>query len=360
MAIKKITLANGKHKYEVYLRKDKFSGKRIRRRFNKKSQAILFLDSFSKRSSQEESIDPCKLSLNHAFDYWLSEKGGTFTDGYFRVINPCRTRLLPKYGSEPISEFTPVYLRKIASSLQKDGISISTQNRYVSILCRVINFYFKEKKISYNPTEGYQKMKEVKKATRYWSKKYALEFLRRTKEKYLSSEKEWILYVYWISLETAIRGRELWALRVKDLDLDLSGFHIARQRKKDKSGFIPTKGKDIRFVPISNELKGSLENYIHELGLNQGELLFQTSVGTAINHDNFTSRVFVYDLLHTKVPKIRFHDLRHTAITLMVLKDINIVKVQKIAGHKNIKTTLRYIHVASKDVQNVCTSLGSF
>jgi len=38
------------------------------------------------------------------------------------------------------------------------------------------------------------------------------------------------------------------------------------------------------------------------------------------------------------------HTLRHTAITHMVEANINVPMVKKLAGHKNLETTLKYIH----------------
>ncbi|PGP44883.1 hypothetical protein COC57_10315 [Bacillus thuringiensis] len=46
------------------------------------------------------------------------------------------------------------------------------------------------------------------------------------------------------------------------------------------------------------------------------------------------------------VPKIRFHDLRHTHATLLLAKGVNVKVISERLGHSNIKITLdTYSHV---------------
>jgi integrase len=44
------------------------------------------------------------------------------------------------------------------------------------------------------------------------------------------------------------------------------------------------------------------------------------------------------------IPKIRFHDLRHTFATRLVQADIDISTVQHLLGHARISMTARYAH----------------
>jgi len=44
--------------------------------------------------------------------------------------------------------------------------------------------------------------------------------------------------------------------------------------------------------------------------------------------------------------KVSPHTLRHTAATNLIANDCDVVVVQKHLGHRDIKNTLRYVHVA--------------
>jgi site-specific recombinase XerD len=41
---------------------------------------------------------------------------------------------------------------------------------------------------------------------------------------------------------------------------------------------------------------------------------------------------------------VRFHDLRHTAATIMVTSGVDLVTVKEILGHSSIEMTMRYSH----------------
>lgn len=56
------------------------------------------------------------------------------------------------------------------------------------------------------------------------------------------------------------------------------------------------------------------------------------------------------------VVDFRMHDLRHTALTRTLRSSRNIRAVQKIAGHSDIKTTMRYAHVLMEDMAEAMAS----
>lgn len=57
------------------------------------------------------------------------------------------------------------------------------------------------------------------------------------------------------------------------------------------------------------------------------------------------------------VRDFRWHDLRHTFASRLVMADVNILKVQKLMRHKTIEMTLRYAHLAPEDLQEAIEKL---
>ncbi len=95
---------------------------------------------------------------------------------------------------------------------------------------------------------------------------------------------------------------------------------MRRQFERVLGEYGPTKGKKTRVVPANevliNELKGISS------GVSKDHSLFRNEKGNPINHDNFTDRKFEKDLMAWGGRRIRFHDLRHTATTLLMASGV--------------------------------------
>ncbi|HEX6542057.1 MAG TPA: tyrosine-type recombinase/integrase [Ktedonobacterales bacterium] len=75
------------------------------------------------------------------------------------------------------------------------------------------------------------------------------------------------------------------------------------------------------------------------------DLVFCNSLGRHLEPNNVKRGSFIPLKKKAGVPDIRFHDLRHTAATLLLLKDVNPKKVSEMLGHASVAITLNtYSH----------------
>jgi integrase len=75
-------------------------------------------------------------------------------------------------------------------------------------------------------------------------------------------------------------------------------------------------------------------------------LVFATEKGTLVNPSNLRKRSFAPLLSKAQLPRIRFHDLRHTCATLLLARNVNPKIVSEMLGHATIAITLdTYSHV---------------
>src|SRR5215212_7628466 len=75
-------------------------------------------------------------------------------------------------------------------------------------------------------------------------------------------------------------------------------------------------------------------------------LVFCTTTGTLINPTNLRQRYFAPLLDRAGLPHLTFHQLRHTAATILLLKNVNPKVVSEMLGHATIAITLdTYSHV---------------
>ena len=55
---------------------------------------------------------------------------------------------------------------------------------------------------------------------------------------------------------------------------------------------MPTKGKDVRNVPLSANLRFKIESWIKQNTIAEDQTIFFTFSRTPIDHDNFSKRIF--------------------------------------------------------------------
>ena len=77
-----------------------------------------------------------------------------------------------------------------------------------------------------------------------------------------------------------------------------------------------------------------------------GDLVFTSTVGTPVDVGNLTYKSFRPLLDRGGLPRVRFHDLRHTCATLLLSKGTHPKIVQEMLGHATISQTMdTYSHV---------------
>jgi integrase len=164
--------------------------------------------------------------------------------------------------------------------------------------------------------------------------------------------------LYVVALHCGLRQGELFGLRWSDVDLEERILRVNRTLTQTKDGpvfTIPKTAKSRRTVRLTNgaveALKRHSERQAQEivkmdtLYEDQG-LVFASKVGTPLNRHNVTQRSFRPLLRRAGVPKIRFHDLRHTCATLLLGKGVHPKFVQELLGHATIAITLdTYSHI---------------
>ena len=104
---------------------------------------------------------------------------------------------------------------------------------------------------------------------------------------------------------------------------------------------------DAAVQALRGHLARQLE-WIEQFGDLYGDqgLVFASEVGTPLNPSNLRTRSFAALLKRANLPRIRFHDLRHTCATLLLGRNVHPKYVQELLGHANIAITLdTYSHV---------------
>ena len=87
--------------------------------------------------------------------------------------------------------------------------------------------------------------------------------------------------------------------------------------------------------------------------------IFQKSPETGTRYKDIHS-TFDRAVKRSKIPHITFHKLRHTTASRLNEMGIDIVTIQKMLDHSDIKTTMRYTHNAKSSIDNAIMALDKY
>jgi len=166
--------------------------------------------------------------------------------------------------------------------------------------------------------------------------------------------------LYVLAVSTGMRQGELLALRWSGVDLDRGLVQVTGTMTRTEAGLSiapPKTARSRRSVALADQ---AIEALIRHRERQQQEkellgeawvdedLVFPNTIGGPMQRDHLVKRDFVPLLQRAGLPAIRFHDLRHTAATLLLSEGVHPKVASEMLGHATVAITLdRYSHVTA-------------
>ncbi|MDP8213061.1 MAG: tyrosine-type recombinase/integrase [Candidatus Zapsychrus exili] len=172
-----------------------------------------------------------------------------------------------------------------------------------------------------NPVSGIRSYKSDNKRTRFLEKEDIVTFLSNC-EGHLKDIIEF-------AINTGMRQGEIFHLKWRDVDLKNSMITILK-----------TKNNEIRHIPINQAVESVLLRVRKDP---DSPYVFPSKKGRPF--DNI-KRSFKTALDKSDIKNFRFHDLRHTFASQLVMNGVDLFTVKELLGHKDIKMTMRYSHLS--------------
>ncbi len=164
--------------------------------------------------------------------------------------------------------------------------------------------------------------------------------------------------LYVAAVTTGMRQGELLALRWSDVDLEGRAVRVRATLVETKSAFEfpePKTARSRRQISLTLVAATALRRHRAaqiEERLRAGaawtdhDLVFASGVREPLDGSNILRRSFYPLLAGANLPHVRFHDLRHSAATLMLSRGVPLKIVSEILGHSQISITAdTYMHV---------------
>ena len=142
-----------------------------------------------------------------------------------------------------------------------------------------------------------------------------------------------------------LRVSEVVSLKVGDIDSNRMIIHLHA-----------AKGKKDRIVGLAPTLLVMLREYYCQY--RPAKYLFGGQQGN--EHYSTRSIQAVLQAAKERANIVRpggMHQMRHSFATHLLDKGIDVMMIQKLLGHNDLKTTLRYLHVTNRDLQRVISPL---
>jgi integrase len=164
--------------------------------------------------------------------------------------------------------------------------------------------------------------------------------------------------LYVLTLNVGLRIGEALALRWQDVNANRLSvvYNLQRVRGKLDPCVEPKTEQSRRTVSLPPAVVQALVDHgarqrkekLRHLPLwQESDLIFTSQIGSPLD-PNDVSRGFQEFLTRKGLPKVRFHDLRRSALSIMASQEVLPHDLMRIAGHSKIATTME-IYVDSKD-----------
>jgi integrase len=311
-----------------------------------------------------------RLTVGEWLDKWLETQKGSKPKTYTAYEYQTRMHLKPAFGKIPLVKLQPQEVRAFMMTKAEAGLSTKTIRHLRATLRAALNVAVNDGLIARNVAALAKPPKLEKRQLRVFTESEAAQFLGLVEGHRLEA-------LFTVALALGLREGEILGLRWQDVDLEAGTLQVnhALQRVKkpgDKKGSLqlitPKTERSRRRLRLPaaaisalNAHRASQQQERTAAGSRWRDtgMVFTTRIGTMLDQRNL-ARTF-YTIMNTPdphdpepdpakkrklLPSLRFHDLRHSAATLLLIQGVHPRYIMDLLGHSSISLTMdTYGHV---------------
>ncbi len=311
------------------------------------------------RLQKGDYVEPSRQTLAAFLEEYLAAARTTLRpatwEGYRASLAAYVT---PTLGDVPLQGVTPSALTALYAELLAHGranrpgpLSARTVRMTHSIIRKALGEAVRWGYLARNPADLATPPRQQLQEMHTWSADQLRAFLEHV-------EGDRYYPIYLLAATTGLRRGELLGLRWQDLDLDGGRVSITQTLGTiaNRMVFSPPKtASSRRSVTLDKRTVAALrahrktslaERLAFGAGYPDTDLVFVDGEGLPVHPRRFSAYYFQQHVKAAGLPKIRFHDLRHTHATLALQAGLHPKVVSERLGHSSIAVTMdRYSHV---------------
>ncbi len=349
----------GQNEGSIYQRKDglwtvsvSIQSKRISKYFKTQAECREWLKKTLNQVQNGLTLEGAKTTLEEFLNQWLiSYRSSVHPNTIVQYEGIIRLHLIPVLGRIKLKDLRTDQIQALINAETKKGTSPRMVRYIHSVLRRALNIAIRWGMIGRNPAPGVTLPKLKRKEMNTLNDSQVRVFLSAAKDLRYEA-------LFWMAVSTGLREGELFGLRWSDLDWEKKHLRVQRQLQWIQGkGMVFTEPKTAsgkRMIVLSTGMIAKLREHLNYQQMErvsagnrwqENDLLFPSTLGTPMDPSNMY-KDFKDTLRKAGLPDIRFHDLRHTAATLMLQQGTHPKIVQERLGHSDISLTLNtYSHV---------------
>jgi integrase len=317
------------------------------------------------QQQQGQNLNPDRISVSGLMDRWLMDlvkpscSYKTFTT--YRDI--AEKHILPAFGPVLLAKLTTPQIQRFLNDKHQSGLSAKTVKHIRDCFRAALNVAVDTwDLIPKNPASKARPPDQPQRAMQVLDPDQARSFLGLVENHRLNA-------LFSLAICLGPRQGEVLGIRWENLNLDAGVLTINGALKRIEGKLIKGKTKkecSNRTIQLPAVTIAALRR--HEVQQDQERLwagsrwqetgyVFTTRIGTPIERRNLL-RDWYRLMGSSALPLIRFHDLRHSAATLLFAQGVHPRTVMEILGHKDLSTTMRiYGHVVDRMKQEAAAKM---
>lgn len=278
---------------------------------------------------------------------WLAFKAREVRPTTLRSYTHTLCHIAPHLGHVPLADLTALHVEDVVDTLLTGGRSLKTAASSLHTLRMALRQGVRWGVLERNVAEQVRRLRTPVKELKVWMPQQARDFLT-------VAENHRLHPLFALALSTGMRKGELPGARWEDLSLERSELAVRVGLIRGSTGEWvlgePKTRASRRILMLAPDLLKILGRHEREQCAWHGRLntdvpIFTRASGANLDPSN-VSRVFRMLTRQAGVPRLRFHDLRHTAASLMVRRGVSAKLVSDRLGHADVAFTLRvYTHL---------------
>lgn len=342
-----------KYYFELDVPTENGKRKRIKRRgFSRKTDAKNAMIALQNEILNGTYLEPSKITLTDYMKDWLKNKQDLSYQTRDLYASYLKIHINPRLGHIPLSKLTAQHIQTFIYTLREEKkLAPGTIRRIFNVINTSLRSAVKLGLITRNVADLIEKPKDQRqKEFMIWTNQEAKAFI----DQIIGTTRYDILFI--TALYTGMRQGEILGLRWKDIDYHQKIIRVVQTLTHDgkhlKQGAKTL--SSIRTIAVSEALitffiiqEGRVEQERNDAGDGyvDNNLVFPTSIGTPVRPRDVV-KTWKKKLRNFNLPKMTFHDIRHTHASMLLASGVNVKVISERLGHSSPRMTLEvYSHL---------------